>query len=63
MKTMYFTNSSINQIYAYDYDTRAGEATNRRSFVDGTALGLEKKIYGNPDGLCIDKDGCVWSAR
>jgi sugar lactone lactonase YvrE len=63
LKTLYFTNSMIKQIYAYDYNVDTGEATNRRSHVDEDTLGLEKKVYGNPDGLCIDKDGYIWSAR
>jgi len=43
-----------NIIYAYDYDD--GNLSNRRVFADARAQGL-------PDGLCIDSEGCVWSAR
>lgn len=60
---MYLTNSSINVIYAYDYALETGEATNRHVFTNGKAMGLTKDVYGNPDGICIDKEGSLWSAR
>ncbi|KAG8985274.1 hypothetical protein FRB90_004847 [Tulasnella sp. 427] len=62
-KTMFFVNSTVNLIYAYDYDVERGTASNRRIFVDGETIGLPKKVYGNPDGFCIDREGCIWSAR
>jgi len=62
-KTMYFVNSDLNVIYAYDYDLPTGTASNRRIFVDGNAMGLKKSLYGNPDGFCIDREGSIWSAR
>lgn len=62
-KTMFFVNSTVNLIYAYDYDVEAGTASNRRIFVDGEQSGLTKSVYGSPDGFCIDKEGCIWSAR
>lgn len=60
---MYFVNSTVNLIHAYDYDVKSGTATNRRNFIDGDALGLTQDIYGNPDGFCIDREGCLWVAR
>lgn len=62
-KTMYFVNSTINVIYAYDYDLGSSSVSNRRVFVDGEAIGLTKNDYGNPDGFCIDKEGSIWCAR
>jgi len=58
-KIFYFTDSRANLIYAYDYEN--GNLTNRRLFVDAMALGLEKNSYC--DGLCVDTEGYVWSAR
>lgn len=55
----YFTDSRANIIYAYDYDD--GTLSNRRVFVDAMALGFDKDSYC--DGLCIDIEGYVWSAR
>lgn len=54
---MYYTDTRKREIYLFDYDRRTGELANRRVFVrvpDG---------QGGPDGLTVDGDGCVWSAR
>ncbi|RDX52054.1 hypothetical protein OH76DRAFT_1400970 [Lentinus brumalis] len=56
---MLFTDSFKNKIYAYDYED--GKVARRRDFVDALSQGLPEGTY--PDGLCIDKDGGVWSAR
>ncbi|KAF7347758.1 60S ribosomal protein [Mycena venus] len=58
-KIFYFTDSRANIIYAYDYDD--GKLLNRRVFVDAMALGLQADSYC--DGLCVDTEGYVWSAR
>ena len=56
-KTMYFTDTMIHTIYAYDFDLESGSLSNRRVFAqDPDAPGL-------PDGLCVDSEGCVWTAR
>ncbi len=55
--TMYFTDSPRICIYAYDFDPVRGAIENRRVWVDSGDL------PGVPDGLCIDNEGCVWSAR
>lgn len=55
----YFTDSLKNIIYAYDYND--GQLSNRRVFIDAIALGLPKNSFA--DGLCIDNEGCIWSAR
>jgi sugar lactone lactonase YvrE len=55
--TMYFTDSTRKIIYAYDYEVETGEIENRRVWVDSQAES------GEPDGLCVDSEGCVWSAR
>lgn len=55
--TMYFTDSARKVICAYDFDSSGGTIENRRTWVDsGEEVGV-------PDGLCVDSDGCVWSAR
>ncbi|KAJ6575209.1 SMP-30/Gluconolaconase/LRE-like region-domain-containing protein [Mycena capillaripes] len=58
-KIFYFTDSRANLIYAYDYED--GNLANRRLFVDAMALGLQENSYC--DGLCVDTEGYVWSAR
>ncbi|WP_418285059.1 SMP-30/gluconolactonase/LRE family protein [Halorubrum sp. DTA46] len=55
--TFYLTESEARRIYAYDYDYATGELTNRRTFVE-TPPG-----DGVPDGMTVDADDHVWSAR
>ncbi|KAF5390289.1 hypothetical protein D9757_002850 [Collybiopsis confluens] len=58
-KVFYFTDSITNLIYMYDYDVEQGTLNNRRTLVDAKQLG-----YGGfCDGLCVDCDGGIWSAR
>ncbi len=56
-RTMYFTDSSPAIIYAYDFEASTGAITNRRVFVDSSDR------PGFPDGLTVDREGFVWSAR
>ena len=56
-KIFYYTDSTVRKIYAYDFDVEAGDITNRRVFVE-TPEG-----EGVPDGLTIDSEGYLWSAR
>jgi sugar lactone lactonase YvrE len=56
-KRMYFTDTLRCLIYTYDFDLETGRITNRRPFVDSTDQ------PGFPDGLTVDSQGFVWSAR
>ena len=56
-KQMYFTDSTEGKIYLFDYDLKTGEIKNRRVFV------TVPKSEGVPDGMTVDKEGCIWSAR
>lgn len=55
--TFYFTESEAHRIYAFDYDRESGEISNRRTFVE------TPEDDGIPDGMTVDEDGYVWSAR
>ena len=55
----YFTDSLKNIIYAYDYEE--GKISNRRIFIDANVKGFGE--MGFCDGLCVDSEGAVWSAR
>ncbi len=55
--TFYLTESEARRVYAYDYDYASGEIANRRTFVETPA------DDGVPDGLTVDADDHVWSAR
>ena len=56
-KQMYFTDSPTHIIYIFDYDIESGELSNRRVFVN------TGENDGIPDGMTVDADGYVWSAR
>lgn len=49
----------MNLLYAYDYDVETGSVSNRRTLVDAKQLGYG----GYLDGLCVDTEGGIWSAR
>lgn len=55
-KTMYYTDSDVRQIWAYDFDAATGAIANRRIFVQ------LPETDGVPDGLTVDAEGFVWSA-
>lgn len=57
LKTMYFTDTLRRVIYAYDFDPASGTIDRRRVFVDSSSED------GYPDGMEVDSDGGVWSAR
>jgi D-xylonolactonase len=56
-KQLYYTDSEAKEIYLFDYDQATGALTNRRVFVDSS------HEAGVPDGLTVDAEGHVWSAR
>jgi D-xylonolactonase len=57
LATLYYTDSPTREIYAFDYDRATGALANQRVFVR-TPAG-----EGVPDGLTVDAEGYVWSAR
>jgi len=54
---MYLTDSFFKKIYIYDYNMSNGSIDNKHVFVDS------EEEEGVPDGLTVDSQGCVWSAR
>jgi sugar lactone lactonase YvrE len=56
-KTMYYVDSKYKEVYAFDYDTRAGLAKNKR-----VAFRLPEGDY-SPDGMTTDKEGMIWLAQ
>jgi D-xylono/L-arabinono-1,4-lactonase len=61
LREMYVTDSivGVQAIFRFDYDRATGSLRNRRMFhrtpLDGSA--------GRPDGMAVDVEGCLWSAR
>lgn len=53
-RTMYYSDSQIFTIFAYDFDLESGAITNRRVF--------RKFENGDPDGLTVDSEGFIWVA-
>jgi len=56
-KQMYFTDSKKGEIYVFDYNVKDGSLSNHRLFLKVEEEGIE------PDGLTVDAEGYVWSAR
>jgi D-xylonolactonase len=56
-KTLYFADSAVRIIFAYDYDIAQGTLKNRRVFA------RISDDEGIPDGLTVDAEGYVWSAQ
>jgi len=55
-KTFYLTDSPLKKIYAFDFDLDTGNISHQRVFAE-VDIGS-----GVPDGLTVDRDGCIWSA-
>ncbi|MGH3638345.1 MAG: SMP-30/gluconolactonase/LRE family protein [Mycobacterium sp.] len=53
---MYVVDSIPRQLFAYDFDADAGVATNR------VLVQTFSAVYGLPDGLAVDTEGCLWIA-
>ena len=56
-RTMYFTDSARRCINAYDFDPESGSISNKRVLV------RTPENDGEPDGLTVDAEGYIWSAR
>ena len=56
-RQMYYTDSHAFKIYVFDYDVGTGAISNQRTFVETPSDG------GLPDGMTVDSEGYVWSAR
>jgi len=54
---MYYTDSLKHEIYLFDYNETTAELTNRRVFAS------IPEAEGLPDGMTVDAEGFVWSAR
>lgn len=57
-RIMYVSDShaAVQTIWAFDYDSADGVATDRRVFA------TTHDIAGRPDGAAVDTDGCYWTA-
>ena len=55
-KTMYYVDSHLRRIEAFDYNDGDGTITNRRTAVTIPEGG------GSPDGIALDAEGKIWAA-
>ncbi|UCD71110.1 MAG: SMP-30/gluconolactonase/LRE family protein [Syntrophobacterales bacterium] len=56
-RVMYFADTPVGEICAYDYDPDAGNLSNKRIFADFADQ------PGTPDGSIVDAEGGVWNAQ
>lgn len=56
-RTMYFADTPVGEIWAYDYDPATGTPGARRT------LASFEREPGLPDGSCVDAEGGVWNAE
>jgi sugar lactone lactonase YvrE len=54
--TMYYSDSLVRRVDAFDFDGATGSLTRRRPFVTFS------DAPGDPDGLVVDAEGCCWLA-
>ncbi len=57
LRVFYWTCSTRRRIYAFDYDGATGVLTRER------VLYQAAEAEGFPDGMTVDRDGNIWSAR
>ncbi|WOO78231.1 Regucalcin [Vanrija pseudolonga] len=57
-KKLVFTDSWVKEIVTFDYNVGKGTIANR-----GVFSNITDPKYGYPDGLCVDDQGGVWTAR
>ena len=56
-KTMYFIDTALERVDAFDYDDASGNITNRRTIIE-----INKPDHGWPDGMAIDENDNIWIA-
>lgn len=56
---LYVTESERRTVYRFDYDRESGKLSNRRPVIEVP----ESTDAGLPDGLTVDAEGNIWSAR
>ena len=58
LRQMYFCDTRKHTMYIFDYDRATGDLSNRKALIT-----VDDKSEGRPDGMTVDAEGCLWSAR
>jgi len=64
-RTMYWSDTKVHEIYAFDFDPASGELSRRRVFARFPVKAAQQDIAtygGRPDGAAVDTEGCYWVA-
>jgi D-xylonolactonase len=56
-RSMYYTDSAQGEVYRFDYDLDTGALSNQQVLI------RVPEENGRPDGLTVDAEGHIWSAR
>ncbi|HEX4510534.1 MAG TPA: SMP-30/gluconolactonase/LRE family protein, partial [Burkholderiaceae bacterium] len=63
--TMYWSDTRLSTIFAFDFDPDAGDLAHRRVFARFDARREDEPLEtygGRPDGGAVDRAGCYWAA-
>jgi len=63
--TMYWTDTKLSTVFAFDFDPATGSPSRRRvfaAFPDKPADGSLEHYGGRPDGGAVDSQGCYWAS-
>lgn len=57
-RIFYFSDTWSGDIWAYDYDQKTGNISNKRVFTT-----LQGQQFRSSDGSTVDEEGCLWNAQ
>ena len=64
-RTMYWSDTKLHQVFAFDFDGADGSLSNRRVFASFPVKTADQDLStygGRPDGAAVDAEGCYWVA-
>jgi sugar lactone lactonase YvrE len=63
--TMYWSDTKLHQVFAFDFDAAEGSLSHRRVFASFPPKTPDQDLAtygGRPDGAAVDAEGCYWVA-
>ena len=64
-RTMYWSDTQLHQVFAFDFDASGGSLSHRRVFASFPVKQPDQDLAtygGRPDGAAVDVEGCYWVA-